>query len=83
MQKSYDRAGLVKEWLYEVGLTAQNPRRHAAGKPFHAFLIGWLGGASPRSDSGKGYVYSENGSLVFPGEKKHCYGRPVFPPSPW
>jgi hypothetical protein len=25
------------------GSTAQNPRRHAAGKPFHAFLTGWLG----------------------------------------
>ena len=32
-----------------ISLTAQNPRRHAAGKPFHAFLTGGLGGASPRS----------------------------------
>src|SRR5262249_29955505 len=30
----------------------ENPRRHAAEKPFRAFLTGWLGGASPRSDSG-------------------------------
>ena len=28
----------VCEWF-----TVQNPRRHAAGKPFHAFLTGWLG----------------------------------------
>ena len=36
-----------------VSLAAQHPRRHAAGKPFHAFLTGWRGGASPRSDSGE------------------------------
>src|SRR4029450_201339 len=38
-------------WWRKVTLTAQNPRRHAAGKPFHGFLAGWLGAASPRSDS--------------------------------
>jgi hypothetical protein len=40
-------------WWRKAGLTAKNPRRHPAGKPFHAFLIGWLGKASPRSDSWK------------------------------
>ena len=28
--------------IHMASLTAQNPRRHAAGKPFHAFLTGWL-----------------------------------------
>ena len=33
--------------------SGRNPRRHAAGQPFHAFLTGWLGEASPHSDSGE------------------------------
>ena len=46
------RGNPCRFWRRKAGLTAQNPRRHATGKPFHAFLTGWLGGASPRSDSG-------------------------------
>ena len=37
----------VKEVLAMFGnalaAAARNPRRHAAGKPFHAFLFVWLG----------------------------------------
>jgi hypothetical protein len=75
-------------WRRKAALTAQNPRRHAAGKPFHAFLTGWLGRASPRSDSGEmGYLRREVERRVerarFSAWRPRSSLRGWFPRLPW
>jgi hypothetical protein len=77
----------VAESIHPAGarLTAQNPRRHAAGKPFHAFLIGWHGPSDraslrfrnlPLQDFSRHHLHSTAGP---PTPKRKYQGIPQGP----